>query len=48
MATTAELQVWDRIFIGGEWVEPEGSETIEVVKVRYVSLYGTHIFPDLF
>ena len=23
MATAAELQVQDRIFIGGEWVEPE-------------------------
>jgi hypothetical protein len=23
-------------------------ETIEVVKVRHVSLYGTHIFSDLF
>ena len=25
MATAAELQVRDRIFIGGEWVEPEGA-----------------------
>jgi acyl-CoA reductase-like NAD-dependent aldehyde dehydrogenase len=32
MATTAGLQVRDRIFIGGEWVEPEGSETIEVIN----------------
>ncbi len=24
MATTAELQVRDRVFIGGEWVEPDG------------------------
>lgn len=32
MATAAELQVRDRIFIGGEWVEPRGSETIEVVN----------------
>jgi len=32
MATAAELQVRDRIFVGGEWVEPQGSETIEVVN----------------
>jgi acyl-CoA reductase-like NAD-dependent aldehyde dehydrogenase len=32
MATAAELQVKDRIFIGGEWVEPEGAETIEVIN----------------
>ena len=24
MATAAELQVRDKIFIGGEWVEPRG------------------------
>jgi len=32
MAATAELQTKDRIFIGGEWVEPEGGETIEVIN----------------
>jgi acyl-CoA reductase-like NAD-dependent aldehyde dehydrogenase len=32
MAATAELQTKDKIFIGGEWVEPEGSETIEVIN----------------
>jgi len=32
MATAAELQVRDRIFVGGEWIEPEGGETIEVVN----------------
>jgi acyl-CoA reductase-like NAD-dependent aldehyde dehydrogenase len=33
MATAAELQVRDKIFIGGEWVEPSGdSETLEVVN----------------
>ncbi|HEU5141706.1 MAG TPA: aldehyde dehydrogenase family protein, partial [Solirubrobacterales bacterium] len=31
MATAAELQVRDKIFIGGEWVEPEGGERIEVI-----------------
>jgi len=32
MATAADTQVRDRIFIGGEWVEPEGSEPIEVIN----------------
>jgi aldehyde dehydrogenase (NAD+) len=32
MATTAELQVRDAVFIGGEWAKPAGSETIEVVN----------------
>lgn len=32
MATTAQEQVRERIFIGGEWVEPSGDERIEVVN----------------
>ena len=32
MATAAEVQARDKVFIGGEWVEPQGSETIEVVN----------------
>ncbi len=32
MATAAEVQAKDTVFIGGEWVEPEGSETLEVVN----------------
>jgi acyl-CoA reductase-like NAD-dependent aldehyde dehydrogenase len=32
MATAAEVQARDRIFIGGEWVEPQGTETIEGVN----------------
>ncbi len=32
MATAAELQTKDKIFIDGEWVEPQGTETIEVVN----------------
>jgi len=32
MATAAGLQVRDRIFIGGEWVEPSGADPIEVVN----------------
>src|SRR5260221_714491 len=34
MATAAEVQSRDKIFIGGKWVEPQGTETIEVVKSR--------------
>jgi aldehyde dehydrogenase (NAD+) len=32
MATAAELQARERIFIGGEWVEPAGAEPLEVVN----------------
>jgi acyl-CoA reductase-like NAD-dependent aldehyde dehydrogenase len=32
MATAAEVQARDKIFIGGEWVEPEASGTLEVVN----------------
>jgi acyl-CoA reductase-like NAD-dependent aldehyde dehydrogenase len=32
MATVAEAQIKDKIFIGGEWVEPQGSDTIAVVN----------------
>jgi len=32
MATAAELQTRDRVFIGGEWVESTGSEALEVVN----------------
>jgi aldehyde dehydrogenase (NAD+) len=32
MAAAAELQVRDRIYVGGEWVVPEGGEAIEVVN----------------
>ncbi|HMJ72146.1 MAG TPA: aldehyde dehydrogenase family protein [Solirubrobacterales bacterium] len=32
MATAAEVQTRDKIFIGGKWVEPQGGETIEVVN----------------
>jgi acyl-CoA reductase-like NAD-dependent aldehyde dehydrogenase len=32
MATAAEVQTRDRIFIGGEWVEPSGADPIEVVN----------------
>jgi len=32
MAVAAELQVRDKLFIGGEWVDPTGSETIDVIN----------------
>ena len=41
MATAAELQVKDRIFIGGEWVEPSGADPIEVVNPTTEEVLGT-------
>ena len=41
MATAAELQVRDKIFIGGEWVEPSGAEPIEVVNATTEEVMGT-------
>jgi aldehyde dehydrogenase (NAD+) len=41
MATAAELQVRDRIFIGGEWVQPRGTEPIEVVNSTTEEVMGT-------
>ena len=41
MATAAEVQVRDKIFIGGEWVEPGGAEPIEVVNPTTEEVIGT-------
>jgi acyl-CoA reductase-like NAD-dependent aldehyde dehydrogenase len=41
MATAAELQARDTIFIGGEWIEPEGSETIEVINATTEEAMGS-------
>ncbi|MGV1049261.1 MAG: aldehyde dehydrogenase family protein [Solirubrobacterales bacterium] len=41
MATAAELQVRERIFIGGEWVEPSGSEPLEVINATTEEVMGT-------
>ena len=41
MATAAELQVRDRIFIGGEWVAPSGNEPIEVINATTEEVMGT-------
>jgi acyl-CoA reductase-like NAD-dependent aldehyde dehydrogenase len=41
MATAAELQTRDRIFIGGGWVEPSGADPIEVVNPTTEEVMGT-------
>jgi acyl-CoA reductase-like NAD-dependent aldehyde dehydrogenase len=41
MVTAAELQVRDRVLIGGEWVAPAGSEPIEVVNSTTEEAMGT-------
>ena len=41
MATAAEVQVRDKIFIGGEWVEPSGGEQIEVVNATTEEVMGS-------
>ena len=41
MATAAELQVKDKVFIGGDWVEPTGAEPIEVVNPTTEDVIGT-------
>ncbi len=41
MATTAELQVRDKIFIGGEWVDSTASETIEVINSTTEEVMGS-------
>ncbi len=40
MAVAAELQVRDKLFIGGEWVDPAGSETIDVVNAATEEVMG--------
>ena len=41
MATAAETQVREQIFIGGKWTEPEGSETLDVVNSTSEETMGT-------
>src|SRR3954453_16932374 len=41
MATAAEVQVRDKVFIGGEWVEPSVTEPIEVVNATTEEVMGT-------
>ena len=40
MAVAAEIQVRDRLYIGGEWVEPAGRETIDVVNSTTEEVMG--------
>ena len=41
MATAAETQVHEQIFIGGEWTAPEGTETLEVINSTSEEAMGT-------
>jgi len=41
MATAAEIQVKDKVFIGGEWVEPSGADPLEVVNPTTEEVLGT-------
>src|SRR5215470_5395574 len=41
MATAAELQVRDKVFIGGAWVVPDGGEPIEVINSATEEVMGT-------
>jgi aldehyde dehydrogenase (NAD+) len=41
VATAAEVQVRDKIFIGGEWVQPSGADPIEVVNSTTEEAMGT-------
>ena len=41
MATTAEIQTREKLFIGGEWVDPQGSEAIEVINPSTEEVIGS-------
>src|SRR5829696_106132 len=41
MAVAAEALVRDRLYIGGEWVEPSGDGTIEVIDSTTEQVMGT-------
>jgi aldehyde dehydrogenase (NAD+) len=40
MAVVAELQVKDKLYIDGEWVDPAGSETIDVIGASTEEVIG--------
>ena len=40
MTVAAEIQVRDQLYIGGEWVDPTGTETIEVVNATTEEVMG--------
>jgi acyl-CoA reductase-like NAD-dependent aldehyde dehydrogenase len=41
MAVAAETQVRDKLYIGGEWVDPAGDETIDVVNSSTEEVMGS-------
>jgi aldehyde dehydrogenase (NAD+) len=41
MATTTEPRTRDRLFVGGEWVEPATAETIDVINPTTEEVIGT-------
>src|SRR4030095_12872855 len=40
MAVAPEIQVRDKLYIGGEWVDPAGAETIDVVNSTTEEVIG--------
>ena len=40
MAVAAEIQVRDKLYVGGEWVDPTGSETIDVINASTEEVMG--------
>src|SRR3954470_24503545 len=40
MAVAAEIQVKDKLYIDGEWVDPAGPETIDVVNASTEEVMG--------
>jgi aldehyde dehydrogenase (NAD+) len=40
MAVATELQVRDKLYIGGEWVDPSGDETIDVMNASTEEVMG--------
>ena len=40
MSVAAEIQVRDKLYVGGEWIEPAGSETIDVVNPSNEEVVG--------
>jgi aldehyde dehydrogenase (NAD+) len=40
MAVAAEIQVRDKLYIGGQWVDPAGRETIDVVNASTEEVMG--------
>jgi aldehyde dehydrogenase (NAD+) len=40
MAVAAQLQAKDKLYIGGEWVDPAGAETIDVVNASTEEVMG--------